>query len=88
MGKFKILIKRSAQKELECIPKLYLVPISKIILSLSENPRPTGSEKLSGEEKYRIRKGPYRIVYSIHDRDLIIWVVKVAHRREFNGKLN
>ena len=82
MENFRILIKRSAQKELENIPRIYLLPISKIIQSLSQDPRPIGSEKLSGEEKYRIRKGPYRIVYSIHDKELIIWVVKVAHRKE------
>lgn len=82
MARYSVLVKRSAQKELEAILKTYLVLITKIIGSLAQNPRPNGSEKLSGEEKYRIRKGPYRIVYSIHDNELIIWVVKVAHRKE------
>ena len=81
MAKYNILVKRSAQKELEALPKSYLVPITKIISSLAIDPRPHGSEKLSGEEKYRIRKGPYRIVYSIHDQELVIWVVKIAHRK-------
>ncbi len=80
--KYRIFIKRSAEKELAAIPKNYLVPITKLIASLAENPRPIGCEKLSGEEKYRIRKGPYRIVYSIQDKELIIWIVKIAHRRE------
>ncbi len=82
MAKYSVLIKRSAQKELESIPKVYLVAITKVIASLATDPRPPGSEKLSGEEKYRIRKGPYRIVYSIEDAQLIVWVVKVAHRKE------
>ncbi len=82
MARYNILIKRSAQKELEALPKGYLVHITKIIASLANDPRPNGAEKLSGDDKYRIRKGPYRIVYSIHDSELVIWVVKIAHRKE------
>lgn len=80
--KFNVFIKHSAQKELEQIPKIYLGPITELIASLAKNPRPYGTEKLSWEEKYRIRKGPYRIVYSIHALELIVWVVKIAHRKE------
>jgi mRNA interferase RelE/StbE len=50
--------------------------------SLADNPRPVGCEKLSGQEKYRIRQGNCRIIYSIRDAELIVWVVKVGHRRE------
>ncbi len=82
MAKYNVLIKRSAQKELEALPKVYLAPIAKIIGALANNPRPGGSEKLSGDDKYRIRKGPYRIVYSIHENELVIWVVKITHRKE------
>ena len=82
MARYSILIKRSAQKELEALPKVYLVSITKLVASLANEPRPRGSEKLSADEKYRIRKGPYRIVCSIHDQELIIWVVKIAHRKE------
>lgn len=82
MAKYNILVKRSAEKELGTIPQKHLAAIIKIIDSLANNPRPVGAEKLSGEDKYRIRKGPYRIVYSIHENDLIIWVVKIAHRKE------
>ena len=81
-AKYSVLIKRSAQKELEALPKEYLQKILRIIGQLTEEPRPAGCEKLSGQEKYRIRKGPYRIVYSIEDEILTVWVVKVAHRRE------
>jgi mRNA interferase RelE/StbE len=81
-AKYKIIIKRSAQKELEAIPRSHLEPIIELIESLAINPRRSGAEKLSSDEKYRIRKGPYRIVYSIHDDELIVWVVKIAHRKE------
>lgn len=87
MAKYKILIKQSAKKELGKLPKKDLQKIVIKIQDLSSEPRPAGCEKLSGEEKYRIRQGNYRIVYSIEDDELIIIVVKVGHRREIYKKL-
>lgn len=82
MVSYKILVKSSAVKELRSIPKHDLQRITDRIFSLANDPRPPGSEKLSGQERYRIRQGNYRIVYSIHDDELTIWVVRVGHRRE------
>jgi len=82
MAKYRITIKKSAAKELEDIPKKDLRKIVKRIQSLAENPRPYGSQKLSRKEQYRIRQGDYRIVYSIEDRDSLIDIVKIGHRRE------
>ena len=50
--------------------------------ALADEPRPPGSEKLSGQERYRIRQGEYRAVYAIDDGERIVLVVKVAHRRD------
>ena len=52
------------------------------IQALTNNPRPRGCEKLSGEDRYRVRQGVYRIVYSVEDDRLIVHVVKVGHRRD------
>ena len=52
------------------------------IWTLAENPRPVGAEKLSGEDKYRVRQGNYRILYEIVDSDLIVTVVRIGNRRE------
>ena len=83
MAKYRILIKPSAVKEIEAIsPKKHRQRIVGRISKLADNPRPPGSEKLSGQEKYRIRQGPYQIVYSIEDQDLIVYVVKVGHRKD------
>ena len=82
MAKYKITIKKSAAKELQEIPKKGLRKIVKRIQILAQNPRPPGSQKLSGQQQYRIRQGDYRIVYSIDDKDLIIDIVKIGHRRE------
>jgi mRNA interferase RelE/StbE len=82
MAEYRIDIKKSAIKELEDIPRKDLRKIIARIRSLARNPRPHGSQKLSGQEQYRIRQGDYRIVYSIKDKDSLIDIVKIGHRRE------
>ena len=82
MAVYSIFFKESARKELETIPKRDLQRIMERVAGLADDPRPHGSEKLSGQERYRIRQGNYRIVYSIQDIWLTVWVVKFGHRRE------
>ncbi len=82
MESFRIVIKKSAAKEIERIEKIDRIRIIEKIRSLASDPRPFGSKKLSGQEKYRIRQGNYRILYQIVDDELIINVVKVGHRRD------
>ena len=82
MGKYKIEIKQSAVKELGKIPVRDLKKIVSKIESLSHNPRPMGCEKLSAQERYRLRQGHYRILYSIEDDILTVYVVKIAHRKD------
>lgn len=82
MAGYSIFFKDSVRKDLDAIPKNDLQRIIERIGNLAENPRPLGCEKLSGQEKYRLRQGNYRIIYSIEDTQLIVWVVKVGHRRE------
>ncbi|MGD9037973.1 MAG: type II toxin-antitoxin system RelE/ParE family toxin [Syntrophobacterales bacterium] len=83
MAKYRILIKPSAVKDIEAIPlKKDRRRLVERIRKLEENPRPPGCEKLSGQDKYRVRQGPYRIVYSIEDQDLVVYVVKVGHRKD------
>ncbi|MCG8607586.1 type II toxin-antitoxin system RelE/ParE family toxin [bacterium] len=82
MANYKILIKPSAAKELKRLPQTDLQRITSKIQSLSGEPRPRGCEKLSAQERYRVRQGSYRIVYSIEDAQLAVYIVKVGHRRE------
>lgn len=82
MAKYRITIKKSAAKELEYVPRKNLRRIVKRIRSLAEDPRPQGSQKLSGQEHFRVRQGDYRIIYSVDDKDLSIDIVRIGHRRE------
>ena len=82
MAKYKIEIKKSTQKEIYKLPDQDLKRILIKIEALADNPRPLDSQKLSGEEKYRVRVGNYRILYFIEDQLLVIIVIKVAHRKD------
>lgn len=82
MASYSIEIKRSAARELAQIPRKDLGRVVKRIQSLAVDPRPNGVEKLSGQERYRVRQGDYRILYEIEDQVLRILVVKVGHRRD------
>ena len=82
MAEYKIYFKRSAVKDLDTISKKDLQRTINRIDLLKKDPRPPGCEKLSGQERYRVRQGNYRIVYSIQDNQFIIQVVKVRHRSD------
>jgi mRNA interferase RelE/StbE len=82
MAAYKIYFRESVEKDLSSIPKKDLKRILKRIQMLADDPRPSGCEKLTGQERYRVRQGKYRIVYSIQDYELTIWVVKVGHRKD------
>ena len=82
MADYKIQFRASVFKDLEKLPKSDVRRIMKRIKGLEQNPRPHGCEKLTGGERYRIRQGKFRIVYSIQDDILTVWVVKVGHRRD------
>ena len=82
MTKFRLSIKASVAKDLRQIPKRDVQSILKRIEGLADDPRPSGSEKLSGQERFRVRQGTYRIVYEIKDQELVVMVVKIGHRRD------
>ena len=83
MGKYKVLIKPSAVKELESIPrKKDRQRIVERIRALADDPRPHGSKKLSGKDRFRLRQGSYRIIYAIEDDALVVYVVKIGHRKD------
>ena len=84
MASYRVLIKTSAAKEIEAVdPKKDRQRIVAAIRSLPDDPRPAGCEKLAGEDdRYRIRVGRYRIIYSIGDDELLVFVVRVGHRKD------
>jgi mRNA interferase RelE/StbE len=82
VAKYSLRIKKSARKELESIAtKAERQRIIGRIKSLADDPRPPGAVKLSGREWYRVRQGRYRILYSIEDTVLTVYVVKIGDRK-------
>jgi len=83
VARYRLLIKPSAVKEIEAIPlKRDRQRVVERIIKLAEDPRPFGGEKITGQDKYRVRQGRYRILYAIEDQDLLVQVVKVGHRKD------
>jgi len=81
MANYKLVFKKSVSKDFRPIPNKDVTRILQLMERLRENPRPVGSEKLSGQERYRIRQGVYRIIYEVVDELLVVTVVKVGHRK-------
>lgn len=77
---YRIVIVRSAQKELAALPDAVYDRIVAAINNLAETPRPIGCVKLQGSEDWRIRIGVYRVVYRINDEEVVVTVIKVGHR--------
>jgi mRNA interferase RelE/StbE len=82
MARYELRFKTSVAKDMRDVPKTDLRRILERIEALRDDPRPIGSEKLSAQERYRIRQGNYRILYEILDLEVIVEVVKIGHRRE------
>ena len=79
---YSLRFKKSAERELRKITKADLQRITQRIKELAAIPRPSGSEKLAGQDSYRIRQGDYRIVYTVDDDHRLIEIIKIGHRRE------
>ncbi|MDD5228141.1 MAG: type II toxin-antitoxin system RelE/ParE family toxin [Methylococcales bacterium] len=86
MAKFKVVIKASAEKELEKLPNTEIAQVLDVIYSLAENPYRDGIKKLKGKKKkspcFRIRAGNYRILYEVNNHKLIVHVIAVGDRKE------
>ncbi|OHB69147.1 MAG: plasmid stabilization protein [Planctomycetes bacterium RBG_16_43_13] len=80
---YDVLVERTAERDLKHIPKEYFNRITYDIKALSKNPRPHGCRKLSGSGRdWRIRVGDYRVIYEIDDRNRLLKIMRVRHRRE------
>jgi len=84
VASYRVLIKPSAAREIEAVDqKRDRQRLVAKILGLADEPRPAGSEKLAGEsDRYRVRVGRFRIVYSVADDELLVLIVRVAHRKD------
>ena len=80
---YQIVIPKPAQKQLDSISKIERDRLILTLRSLAKDPRPNGVKKLKGyDNTYRVRVGDYRIIYEIKDRELIVLLLSVSHRKD------
>jgi len=79
---YQVLLKRSAEKELDALPASVFERIAARLLDLEESPRPVGVTKLQGQASYRLRVGDYRVLYTIDDTDRRVTIYAIGHRRQ------
>jgi len=83
---YELFIEKRAQRALAKIVQPYRDKIISAIRRLSEDPRPSGTKKLSGRDAWRIRIGAYRVLYEIHDAKLVVLVLEIGDRRDIYRK--
>ncbi len=82
MPEYKLVISRTAQKQLDKLPDHIANPLIDAIQGLAFNPKPHGYKKLKGRNGYRIRKGTYRIIYDIYNNILTVEIIALGHRKD------
>ncbi|HEY7284998.1 MAG TPA: type II toxin-antitoxin system RelE/ParE family toxin [Vicinamibacterales bacterium] len=80
---YDVLFAPAAERQLAKLARPAREMILASIVALASNPRPTGCVKLEGAESlWRVRVRDYRVVYQITDRQLLVTVVKIGHRKD------
>ena len=83
MARYDIEISRTAEKQLRKLPQVDQQRVARRISSLASDPFPGGTRKLAGyDDVFRVRVGPYRIIYSVGAATLIIIILKIGHRSD------
>ena len=80
---YRVKLRRAAEKEFEKLPPKIAGQIRHKMDSLAQNPRPHSCEKVKAEPSYlRIRSGDYRILYEVNDKERLVIINRIRHRRE------
>lgn len=86
MAKYRIIVEKRAKKELAKIAPKNILKIQKAIDKLVLDPRPIASRKMVGSSGYRLRVNEYRVIYEINDLEIVIFIIKVGHRKDVYRK--
>ena len=79
---YQVFLETRAKRELESLPKNVRKQLANVIDDLEKEPRSPCSKKLIQKEGYRIRKGDYRLLYTIDDKERRVTIYRIGHRRE------
>lgn len=87
MPAYRVDVQRSAERDLDRLSALLFDRVAARLAALAEDPRPPGSEKLTGLDAYRLRVGDHRIIYEVDDEARTVVITRIRHRREVYRKL-
>ncbi|MEQ1605226.1 MAG: type II toxin-antitoxin system RelE/ParE family toxin [Pyrinomonadaceae bacterium] len=79
---YRIVLTKSAIKELESLSDKIHANVVERLRQLEESPRIFGTEKLASLQAYKLRVGNYRIIYQIDDRNEEVKVIMVEDRKQ------
>lgn len=79
---YRLELETRALKELKSLARDRRELISAVLDDLERDPRPPGAKKLSGSDGWRVRKGDYRVLYTVDDSSRLIRIYRIGHRRE------
>jgi mRNA interferase RelE/StbE len=83
MTRYRLKFKRSAERAFLGLPRDVQPRLDKRLLALQDDPRPPGTKALAGETGlHRLQVGDYRVVYEVHDKEILVLVLAIGHRRE------
>ena len=82
MSRYEVRLTSQAAKQLASFERSMQLRIAGVIELLSANPFPPKAQKLRGREAWRVRVGDYRVLYTVNQGELVIVVIRIAHRRE------
>jgi mRNA interferase RelE/StbE len=83
---YSVNLKRSAEKELRDLTKPDRERVVAAILNLREDPLPPGIKKLKNMDGYRLRVGDYRILYTVNEKEKLLEVYAIGHRKDVYRK--
>ena len=87
MKGYRVVLTRSAIKELDRLPARTHDRIIDHLRQLEQDPRPPGTEKLTGINAFKLRVGKIRVIYEINDRGAEIRIVMVDDRKQVYRRL-
>ena len=79
---YSVEVGRRAERDIARLPQEYARLVGRQLDSFSENPRPRGARRLRGQSVYRLRVGTYRVLYRVDDTEQVVYIERVAHRRD------
>jgi mRNA interferase RelE/StbE len=79
---YRIELESRARREFLDLPRDVQERMAAALNDLRSDPRPPGAKRLSGSPGYRVRKGTYRVLYTIDDHTKIVRIYRIGHRRE------